>query len=66
MMSHVGYDPQGKVLSILFNSGKLYEYDGVEQEVFDGLLAAPSKGVYSNEWIDDSYEYRLVSKRGRR
>lgn len=65
MMSHVGYDEDNKILSILFHSGKRYEYDGVPKTVFLGLLAADSKGAYFNENIDGTYGYRLESKRRR-
>ncbi len=65
MMSHVGYDEAAQTLTILFQSGKRYEYTGVEREVFDGLLAAPSQGSYFGDFIDGCYPYRQVRGRGR-
>ncbi|OLV17460.1 KTSC domain-containing protein [Deinococcus marmoris] len=64
MMSHIGYDPASKTLTILFHSGKLYDYDGVPQEVYERFLAASSQGSFFRNEIDDCYEYRQV--RGRR
>ena len=65
MMSHIGYDPASKTLTILFQSGKRYEYGGVEQQVFDDFLAADSKGSYFRGMIDDCYLYRQVKGRRR-
>lgn len=65
MMSHIGYDPASKTLTILFQSGKRYEYDGVEQQVFDDFLTADSKGSYFRGMIDDCYPYRQVKGRRR-
>lgn len=63
MMSHIGYDQQNNTLSILFHSGKRYNYDNVPAEVFDDFLAADSKGRFFNSEIDNLYSYRLVKKR---
>lgn len=65
MMSHIGYDAATKTLTILFQSGKRYDYDSVEQTVFDDFLQADSKGRFFNEEIDGVYSYRLVKGRRR-
>jgi len=64
MISHVGYDAQTRTLTILFHSGKRYDYSGVEPKVFDGLRTATSAGSYFREEIDGCYPYGQV--RGRR
>jgi hypothetical protein len=47
-------------LEINFESGHLYRYFGVPKEVFDELLAAPSKGRYFHEHILDRYPFERV------
>jgi hypothetical protein len=42
----VGYDPQSEVLEIEFHSGGIYQYSGVPQSVYDGMMIADSKGKY--------------------
>ncbi|MDL2345444.1 KTSC domain-containing protein [Deinococcus sp. MIMF12] len=64
MMSHVGYDAGTQTLTILFHSGKRYEYSGVPPEVYAELRTADSAGSYFREEIDGCYPYRQV--RGRR
>lgn len=66
MMSHVGYDPATQTLTVLFDSGKMYEYSGVEPEVHERLMASSSKGSFMRNEIFDCYPDRLVTKRGRR
>jgi hypothetical protein len=66
MMSHVGYDPATQTLTVLFGSGKLYEYSGVEPEVYEALMASSSKGSFMRNEIFDCYPDRLVKGRGRR
>lgn len=53
------YRPQVRVLGIQFTSGpRIYDYVPVPQHIYDGLLAAPSKGAYFNEHIRDQYSVR--------
>ena len=42
----VGYDSQTSILEIEFNNGSIYQYSGVPQEVYEGLMNAGSKGSY--------------------
>lgn len=50
------YDPASRTLTIWFvESGGPYDYYGVPQRIWDGLLAASSKGGYYNDYIRDQY-----------
>lgn len=52
----VKYDARSLVLTILFQHGaRGYDYFGVPQWVYDGLLQAPSKGTYFNTFIKNQY-----------
>lgn len=55
----VDYNPQTRTLTIQFRSGRIYEYYNVPQNVFDGLLAAPSKGRYHHRYIK-RYSYHRI------
>jgi hypothetical protein len=57
MIAAAGYDPERRVLVVLFNNGRAYEYHDVPEEEYTGLLAAESKGRYMNENIIDVYPY---------
>jgi hypothetical protein len=53
------YCPTTRVLGIQFTSGpKIYDYLGVPQGIYDGLLAASSKGRYFDHYIRDHYSVR--------
>lgn len=62
MMYDVGYDPETMTLEIGYNSGTVYQYFDVEQEDFDGLMAASSKGRYFLDNIEPIYEYAQVRR----
>lgn len=49
------YDPETRVLSIRFNSGRSYDYADVPQETVDGLESASSPGQYFNSAIKGNY-----------
>jgi len=50
------YTPHTRTLRLWFvESGGPYDYYGVPQRVYDGLLRASSKGTYFNEYIRDQY-----------
>lgn len=51
----IGYDAEISTLEIEFNTGSVYQYHGVPQEVFDSLMQAASKGIYFNANIKNSY-----------
>ncbi len=63
MMSHIGHDPASRTLTILFNSGKRYDYDDVPQEVYERFLAASSQGSFFRNEIDECYPYHRVKGR---
>jgi hypothetical protein len=50
------YDPATRVLKIWFTSGDgPYNYYGVPQVVYDGLIQASSKGTYFHQRIKEQY-----------
>jgi hypothetical protein len=51
----VGYDPPTRRLRIRFTSGREYDFCGVPESVYRGLISAPSKGAYYNDHIKDRY-----------
>ena len=53
----IGYDEAAQELHVQFLSGGTYVYHGVPQDVYDDLMAAPSKGSYLNRMIKGNYEY---------
>ena len=55
-MSAVGFDAQSRRMKITFVQGHTYDFCGVPQHVFDGLLRASSKGSYYNDFIKDRYQ----------
>ena len=52
------YNPTSLTLAITFTSGRIYDYYGVPQYIYNGLLATGSKGEYFNDNIRDQYGYR--------
>lgn len=60
-ISSIGYDPTTQVLEIEFHDGSVYQYDGVPQPVYEGLMSASSHGQYFHQHIKDVYPYRKVN-----
>lgn len=54
----IGHD--GNDLYVEYNSGHTYCYRNVPKQVYEALLAAPSKGSYMNENIKYSYDYKRI------
>ncbi len=57
MINAVGYNAESQEMLVIFNSGKSYRYQGVPKKVYEGLLAAESKGSYMNTFVIDMYPY---------
>lgn len=55
----VGYT---RVLEVHFDSGRIYQYYDVPDEVYAGMLAAESKGRYFNAHIRDKFSYQEIER----
>lgn len=58
----IGYNSVCRVLQVDFLTGKRYRYQDVPTQVFDGFLAASSKGRYLNSVIKSefAFDFQLV------
>ena len=57
----VGYDPDGRVLEIEFNGGRVYRYFDVPQSLYAGLMTSPSLGEFFATAIRDAgFEFELA------
>lgn len=51
------YDEAERILSITFiRGGRKYEYFGVPKMIYEGLVLAPSRGIYFNQYIKHKYK----------
>ena len=57
----VGYDTGSLTLEIEFNTGSIYQYFGVPQNVYEELMGAASKGRYFDQNIKKAgYSYQRI------
>ncbi len=56
-LASADYDSDTRLLEITFKSGGTYTYENVDEGTFDGLMAAPSPGVYFFDHIKDKFKY---------
>ncbi|HSG32537.1 MAG TPA: KTSC domain-containing protein, partial [Thermodesulfobacteriota bacterium] len=54
----VGYNKNKEVLEIEFHHGGVYNYSGVQEEVFNDLMKAPSIGKFFHSNIRSSYRFK--------
>ncbi|MFG2948486.1 KTSC domain-containing protein [Streptomyces adustus] len=54
----VGYADE--ILEVEFHSGSVYQYRGVPEHVYTGLIAAASKGTYLDRMVKGAYGYSRV------
>lgn len=57
-LATIGYDDAVGILQLEFRSRAIYQYFGVPAAVHQGLLNAPSKGSYFNQFIRGRFLYR--------
>lgn len=58
-LESVGYE--NGVLCIAFHGGRVYEYTGVPESVYQGLMAASSHGKYFHAYIRNVYPYNRIA-----
>jgi hypothetical protein len=56
----VGYDEGDSLLEIQFKNSGTYRYEGVPSSVYQGLMAAESKGSYFDKNIRNKYPFRKL------
>ncbi|MEK6880098.1 MAG: KTSC domain-containing protein [Nanoarchaeota archaeon] len=61
-LEKIGYDIDKKVLAVQFDSGRVYNYSNVPQEVVLNLLFAESIGKYFNANIREKYTFEEVKE----
>jgi hypothetical protein len=53
----IGYDSDCQTLEVEFNYGAVYQYAGVPQGEYEGMMNADSKGKYFNANIRNRYSF---------
>lgn len=56
----VGYDADTRTLELEFQSGGIYQYDGVPISIYRGLLTASSVGSYFLQNVKGQYPFLRV------
>ena len=59
----VGYS---RVLEIRFESGRVYQYYNVPEDIFEGMMQAESKGRYFNANIRGKFDYQEIELKPKR
>jgi hypothetical protein len=59
-IASIGYDKNTNTLEVEFNSGDIYQYYSVPEEVYNGLMNASSHGRYLNQNIKGKYQYQQI------
>ncbi|MFI2436880.1 KTSC domain-containing protein [Streptomyces sp. NPDC018693] len=47
----VGYESNSRALEVQFKNGSVYQYAGVPEAVYSGLMSAASKGRYLDAFV---------------
>jgi hypothetical protein len=58
IIREIGYDPEEQRLTVVFNSGGRYGYDGVSAELWRKFLTSKSKGQFFAKEIKHNYRFR--------
>jgi len=61
-LASVGYDVDSAVLEVEFNHGGIYQYSGVPEEIYLGLMRASSKGLFFYQFIKKTgFQYKRIT-----
>jgi hypothetical protein len=59
-IARLQYDEETGELSVLFRSGKTYQYEGVDSDTWNAFTTAPSAGRFFNQEIKGKYKEQQV------
>ena len=60
-LSSVGYDLSTKTLEIEFNSGGVYQYFDVPEDIYEDLMKAPSHGKFLARRVKNRFIPQRIS-----
>lgn len=60
VINHYLYFPETEILRIIYQSGAVYDYLDVPQEIFDRFRSVQSKGRFLNYVIKPKFKYKKV------
>ncbi len=61
MIYAIGYDPEEKLLEVVFTKGKIWAYEDVPKDVYEKLINSKSIGSYMRNYILDCYNDYSIS-----
>jgi hypothetical protein len=50
-LTAIGYTAETATLRIQFVHGGIYDYQGIPSDLYEALMAAPSKGQYFDQYV---------------
>lgn len=60
-IASIGYDSRTRTLEVEFNNGSVYQYHGVPEGIYQGLMGAPSHGEYLDAYVKKGgYAYTRI------
>jgi len=61
VINRYSYLEDKKILRIVYQSGAVYDYLNVSQNIFDEFRSAFSKGIFLNKVIKPKFKFRKIS-----
>ena len=62
LLNSVAFNADESILELEFREGACYRYFAVPADIYEGLLAADSKGTYFNRRIRTCFRYALIRR----
>ncbi len=60
-ITSIGYDPAHEILEVEFHDSSIYQYLGVPEMLYRGLMAAPSHGIFLDTHVKEGgFRYKRV------
>lgn len=56
----IGYSKPRQILEVEFISGEVYQYLGVPESIYNGIMSASSRGHYLHYQVKGIYKFRKV------
>ena len=60
MIQEIGFDKEKEILEVEFNTGNIFQYEDVPEEIYDDLMEGVSIGKTFNELIRNKFKFERV------
>lgn len=60
-IERVGYDSTKEILVVQFKNGSYYQYEGMDEKMYDNMMRSASIGRYFHSYVKNNLSFKKIN-----